>query len=90
MRAKGIKQGFGNTQAAMLLRHEWKLIKEMIVMVFFDPRLSFWMLELMAFMLNPFHKPNACPLGKPDFNPVILCFIYSFPILRLSIFARPN
>ena len=29
MRAKGIKQGFGNTQAAMLLRLEWNLIKEM-------------------------------------------------------------
>ena len=52
MIAKGIKQGFGNTQAAMLLRHEWNLIKEMIVLVFFDPRISFWMLELMAFMLH--------------------------------------
>ena len=90
MRAKGIKQGFGNTQAAMLLGHEWNFIREMIVMVFFDPRLSFWMLELMAFMLHSFGKLNPYPIGKLDFNSVIRCHNKPSPILGLSIFNPPN
>ena len=88
--SQGIKQGFGNTQAAMLQRHEWNLIKEMIVLVFFDPWVPFRMLELMMFMLHSFDKPNPYPLGKLDFNPVFRYLNKPSPILDLSIFNRPN
>ena len=72
-RCQGIKQGLGSTEAAQMVTDE------RIVLAFFDPRVPFWMLELMAFMLNLFHKPNTCPLGKPDFNPVILCLNLFIP-----------
>ena len=54
-------------------RYKWTLTEEMIVLALFDPLVPFWMLELMVFMHNSFHKSNTCPLGKPDVNPVILC-----------------
>ena len=73
----------------MLLRHEWNLIKEMFVRVF-DPRMSFWMLELTAFMIHSIDKLNPYPLGKLDFNPVICCPKTPSPIPGLSVVNRPN